>query len=230
MILFLIICLLPLFDAQCNFLFFIFRVIKFHFLFSFLRDLFRIISKYVGETKFADGESETPFVISFMFFRYICPILVNPMKYGALEEISPNQSTTLLSCSKLLNDVALNNCEKYDESTGKWLSNNFKKLCDCINLFIDEADIERTQIIIESSVKEQKSTESEKLLWRKQLNEQLVNWGLSNSNPSLKSQMTRSSSSTSLGSEPKSSSSLTSMIEGMPEIVSAFLEKMNSSK
>lgn len=196
--------------------------------FSFIRDLFRIISKCVGETKFADGEPETPFVISFMFFRYICPVLVNPMKYGAVEEISPNQLATLLSCSKLLNDVALNNWEKYDKLSGSWILENFKKLCDCINLFIDEEEIQKAQIIIESSTHEEKHPRTEKLLWRKQLYQQFMSWGFAEDTSILK--QTHSTNSVSSFGSSHSVTVDSSQSEGTPEIVTKLLEKMNSSK
>jgi len=91
-----------------------------------------------------------------------------------------------------LNDVSLNNYDKYDELTGKWIGESFKKLCDCINLFIDEKEIQNAQLIIESSVEAQRYSESEKLLWRKQLRERLSSWGFG---PQLKRRDSTSSES-----------------------------------
>jgi hypothetical protein len=55
----------------------------------------------------------TPQIISFIFFHYICPVLVNPVKYDLYEEVTSQALIGLINTSKLLKDVALNTVEKW---------------------------------------------------------------------------------------------------------------------
>ena len=117
----------------------------------------------MDNTEFKDGKPATPFVLSFIVFRYVCPVLINPLRYGVVEEEpSPDVSVGLVSISKLLNDLSLCNKDKYDKRTGEWVNSRFQRLCVYLKSLLNEEEIETAKLILESSVEPQKFTDEEK--------------------------------------------------------------------
>lgn len=165
----------------------------------------------MNETEFQDGKPETPFVLSFMFFRYICPVIVNPPKYGFVYELDPEVSASLVSVSKLLNDLSLNNHDKYDNITGQWIQSHFQKLCDFMTILLDDNEIQKAKMIIEASVNAPLFTIEEKISESRNLKKLLDEL-----NPQRDS------------TDSSSSSSLQKTIE-IEELIGSFLDKFNNS-
>jgi hypothetical protein len=107
----------------------------------------------------------TPQIISFIFFHYICPVLVNPVKYDIMEEAPTHALTGLVNTSKLLKDVALNCVEKWqnDPLVLSYIEKNHPAIMKHMNLILvrtsyyninfwkDEADLASCKAILEAS-------------------------------------------------------------------------------
>jgi hypothetical protein len=59
----------------------------------------------------------TPQITDFIFFHFICPVIVNPTKYNILEEVPTHAIHGLINTSKLLKDVALKSTDKWQTDT-----------------------------------------------------------------------------------------------------------------
>lgn len=61
-----------------------------------------------------------------------------------------------------MNDISLNNKEKYNNFIGNWVEGNFQILCNHLTELLDEKEIEKAKMIIESSVETPTYTPEEK--------------------------------------------------------------------
>jgi hypothetical protein len=73
------------------------------------REIFSFTQKILNK-KFPE---RTPLITDFIFFHFICPVIVNPTKYEILEDVPAHALPGLINVSKLLKDVALNATDKW---------------------------------------------------------------------------------------------------------------------
>jgi hypothetical protein len=98
------------------------------------REIFRFTQNVLNE-RFPE---RTPQITSFIFFHYICPVLVNPVKYGIIEEVPSHALTGLVNTSKLLKDVALNSIEKWqhDPLISQFIEKNHPAIAQHMKLIL----------------------------------------------------------------------------------------------
>lgn len=106
----------------------------FPFLFSFLRDMFQVISQEVELKKFREWDS--PFVLDFIFFRYFCPSIVDPVKWQIVEQLPPSALQGCIAASKILNDLALKNIDKWEKDINEWIQQRNPVLFEFIRKLI----------------------------------------------------------------------------------------------
>lgn len=86
---------------------------------SFLRDMFQAIQKEVDKKQF--DEFQTIFVLDYVFFRYICPSIVDPVKWQIVEQIPTHALQGCIAACKILNDLALRNTDKWEKVINEWI-------------------------------------------------------------------------------------------------------------
>eukprot|EP01119_Soliformovum_irregulare_P000526 TRINITY_DN1036_c0_g1_i1.p1 TRINITY_DN1036_c0_g1~~TRINITY_DN1036_c0_g1_i1.p1 ORF type:complete len:526 (+),score=134.00 TRINITY_DN1036_c0_g1_i1:438-2015(+) len=145
-----------------------------------LREVFCAVQTGVEE-KFGSNEltGRAPLVLDLIFFKFICPALVNPSRYDLLPSITPKAQTDLITASKILNDLALNNTDKpWGETINQWIARYHPILAEKIHLLIDKQHIEQHKEVVQSSMMETPVTD----IQRRETRENLLDYFLSQNN------------------------------------------------
>jgi hypothetical protein len=94
---------------------------------SLFREIFAKIQQFVN-LKFGK-DNNSPLVLDFIFFKFICPAIIHPKRYELVpeeDELSTQSLRSLINVSKILNNLAHNIDEKFE-------SKEFEKLKTFIN-------------------------------------------------------------------------------------------------
>jgi hypothetical protein len=105
-------------------------------------------------------------VLDFLFFKFICPAIVNPQRSGLISpdvELPVNASKNFVLISKILNDVTHNSSDKYEVAAIRdCITNNNGKLVKGMVSLLDSKKIEKAKAIVEASTSEVVYTLDEK--------------------------------------------------------------------
>jgi hypothetical protein len=105
-------------------------------------------------------------VLDFLFFKFICPAIINPQRSGLISEdveVPLNSRKNFVVISKILNDVTHNTSDKYDvPSIRDCISNNYGRLVEGMVSLLDTKKIEKAKAIVEASTTEVVYTLEEK--------------------------------------------------------------------
>lgn len=114
--------------------------------------MFNISKQFDNSKSKMEGSMDTCFILNFFFFKFFCPVLTNPIKYGIVEKLDNNTANALGYCSILLNDVSLKNDTKWSLVVNKWITDQYRALYLFIYKLIDKNDIIQHKIVVESSM------------------------------------------------------------------------------
>eukprot|EP01119_Soliformovum_irregulare_P005845 TRINITY_DN1759_c0_g5_i1.p1 TRINITY_DN1759_c0_g5~~TRINITY_DN1759_c0_g5_i1.p1 ORF type:complete len:595 (+),score=133.07 TRINITY_DN1759_c0_g5_i1:247-1785(+) len=120
-----------------------------------LREIFLMIQQAVDVKFNKDGILKAPLSLDIMFFKFICPTLIDPARFHIVEEeISTEVKPTLLTLSKILNDLALNNTDKpWGNHINTFILKNHESLVESLNTLTNKEHIEQHRLVLESSTK-----------------------------------------------------------------------------
>jgi len=115
---------------------------------------FREIFCYTQKLMNNQYKERTPIISDFIFFHFICPVLVNPQKFELVENLSETCLISLLNLAKITKDVALNAKERWEENIEitKFIEKLHPLIIEHVNLLLNEKDLEQCKTILESSV------------------------------------------------------------------------------
>jgi hypothetical protein len=141
------------------------------------REVFSEIQKAV-EKKFPN--TDNPMVLDFIFFKFICPAIIDPKKYEIIEfdqNLPANASRSLINISKLLNDLTHKMVDKYEEpeyaSIKQLIEKRHTEVKQNLKLLLDESEIAKVKNNMVNA--EAASSETDKEHSEKQLKDFLEN-------------------------------------------------------
>eukprot|EP01119_Soliformovum_irregulare_P004282 TRINITY_DN15282_c0_g1_i1.p1 TRINITY_DN15282_c0_g1~~TRINITY_DN15282_c0_g1_i1.p1 ORF type:complete len:540 (-),score=94.29 TRINITY_DN15282_c0_g1_i1:60-1616(-) len=113
--------------------------------------------------KFKDRAFRSP-VLDLVFFKFFCPCVIDPSRFEVVEktDIPPESKPVLLTVSKLLNDLALKNIDKWGDEINEFIANTHSLLIDHFALLTDEKRLEEHKTVLLSSGLLQVPTQSQK--------------------------------------------------------------------
>jgi len=99
-----------------------------------LREVFCSIQEAATQ-KFGDEILKTPLTLDIMFFKYICPSIIDPKKFQLTQEdVSMEASSALSTISSILNDLVLKNQDtSWGEIINMFISTNHSCLVEILN-------------------------------------------------------------------------------------------------
>eukprot|EP01119_Soliformovum_irregulare_P005843 TRINITY_DN1759_c0_g3_i2.p1 TRINITY_DN1759_c0_g3~~TRINITY_DN1759_c0_g3_i2.p1 ORF type:complete len:571 (+),score=154.22 TRINITY_DN1759_c0_g3_i2:228-1715(+) len=118
-----------------------------------LRQVFLMIQEAVDAKFTQDGILKAPLSLDIMFFKFICPTLIDPTRFHIVEDDVPsNVKPTLLMLSKILNDLALNNTDKpWGNQINNFILKNHEILVESLKILTNKEHIEQHRSVLESS-------------------------------------------------------------------------------
>lgn len=96
--------------------------------------MFQAINKEVELKKF--DEFQSIFVLDYIFFRYICPSIVDPVKWQIIENLPSHALQGCIAACKILNDLALKNVDKWEEDINEWIKEKHPTLVTFVEKLI----------------------------------------------------------------------------------------------
>jgi len=143
--------------------------------FQYCPAIFReILASIQIEIQSQFGESKGPMVLDFLFFKFVCPALVNPKKFQIVDggdEIPIHSIRSLVNFSKFLNDTTHNLSEKFEGSKFAkiriFIQNSHVLLLAVLNNFLDPQEIQKATLespSIDRLVRASQQKESEQKL------------------------------------------------------------------
>eukprot|EP01119_Soliformovum_irregulare_P007171 TRINITY_DN19573_c0_g1_i2.p1 TRINITY_DN19573_c0_g1~~TRINITY_DN19573_c0_g1_i2.p1 ORF type:complete len:434 (-),score=69.10 TRINITY_DN19573_c0_g1_i2:36-1337(-) len=130
-----------------------------------LRETFHAV-QFIIQEKFGTNDEilkRAPLVLDIIFFKFMCPTIIDPVRFLIVDDVPAEAKAPLLTVSKILNDLALNNLDKpWGDTVNDFIKENHPHLVLTLKTLTDKDNIEQHKMVIASSVTLHETTDDEK--------------------------------------------------------------------